>query len=265
MTKLILGIFTLMVIISSPLYADITGKLVHYKAGNTKLVGYIAYDNSLTGKRPGVIIVPDWWGHGKFVRDRARALAKQGYTAMVMDNYGNGLYVEPPSEASALMNKFTANPKTMETRFDATYKTLISHKTVDSKQVAAIGYSLGGLVVLEMARLGKNLNGVASIWGVIGKPARPAGKGQVKASILVLAPAKDGWAPVKEVNNLKKEMKAAGASIKVITYPGTKHGFSRPDADARAKKYNTLPIRYNAKATKQSRNDLNAFLKTSFE
>jgi len=253
----------LLALSSAPLHADVTGKFVKYQAGDTKLVGYIAYDNSIKGKRPGIIVVPDWWGHGKFVRDRARELAKLGYTAMVMDNYGNGTYVEPPKEAEKLMNQFTANPKTMEERFDAAFKTLASHTTVDGKRIGAVGYSLGGMVVLEMARRGKDLKGVASIWGVVGQPAKAAEKGKVKARVLVLAPETDGWAPTEQVNNLKKEMSTAGTDIKVIVYPGTVHGFSRPDADARAKKYN-LGIRYNAKATKQSSKDLNEFLKTSF-
>lgn len=263
MFKTILSSILLLMLMHTPLHAAIKGDVVSYKAGNTSLIGYIAYDDAIKGKRPGVIVVPDWWGHGKFARNRAEALAKMGYTAMVMDNYGGGKYVEPPKEAGVLMNKLTADPKAMKARFMATKNTLSRHKTVNG-QIAAIGYSLGGLIVIEMARQGVDLDGVASLWGVIGKPAKPAKKGNVKAMILVQQPAEDGWAPMKEVNNLKKEMGAAGAEIKVIVYPGTVHGFSRPDATERAMKYK-LGIRYNAKADKKSWNDLSRFLRTAFK
>ena len=256
-------LFTFLAVVSTPLYAAITGKLVPYKAGDTSLVGYIVYDKAVQGKRPAVIVVPDWWGHSNYARDRAEALAKLGYTAIVMDMYGDGKYVEFP-ETKKQMTMFTADPKTMEVRFDATYQTLIKNETVDSNHIAAIGYSLGGRVVLEMARRGKDLDGVASIWGVIPKTDNPAKKGFVKAKILVQQAEDDSSAPMEDVNKLKKEMAAAGVETKVIVYPGTKHGFTRPDATTRAEKHN-LPIRYNDKAAKQSWKDLSKFLKAAFK
>ena len=262
MSRFSIILFMFLAMVSSPLYATISGELVTYKAGDTTLVGYIVYDKAIQGKRPAVIVVPDWWGHSNFARDRAEALTKLGYTAMVMDMYGDGKYVEFP-ETKEQMNMFTADPKTMEVRFDAAYQTLIKHETVDSNHVAAIGYSLGGLVVLEMARRGRDLDGVACIWGVVKKTDNPARKGFVKAKVLVQQPEDDGWAPMEEVNKMKKEMAAAGVEIKIIVYPGTKHGFSRPDATTRAEKHN-LPLRYNDKAAMQSWKDLSEFLKTAF-
>lgn len=264
MSKLLSRLCFALSVIATPLRADVAGEVLSYKDGDTNMIGYVAYDNAIDGRRPGVIVVPDWWGHGQFVRDRANALAKQGYTAMVMDIYGEGTYVEPPNQAQVLMNGFTSDPKAMETRFEATQHALKQHKTVDGRKIAAIGYSLGGMVVLEMARRGKELDGVASIWGVIGKPAKPAEKGKVKASILVQQPEKDSWAPMESVNALEKEMNAAGTEVKVIVYPGTAHGYTRPDASTRAEKYG-LGIRYHEKATEQSQKDLNEFLKSVFQ
>lgn len=258
--KNIFIVVTLLFCISSA-SAAIRGETVTYHAGDTVLKGYISFDDTITGKRPGVVLVPDWWGIGKFVRKRADALAKLGYTAMVMDMYGNGKHAGPASEASQLMNTFTADPVAMRARFLATKDILSKHKTVNSNHIAAIGYSLGGLVVLEMARQGVDLDGVASLWGVISQPATPAKKGEVKAKVLVLNPGTDGWAPPEALQALQTEMKLAGANYHLITYPNTKHGFSRPDANRKAVKDN-LPIRYNAKADKQSWADLSNFLKT---
>lgn len=246
----------------SSVFAAVRGETVTYHAGDTILKGYLVYDDAITGKRPGVVLVPDWWGIGKFARDRANALAQLGYTAMVMDMYGNGKHAGPASEASQLMNAFTADPVAMKARFLATKDILSKHKTVDNQHIAAIGYSLGGLVVLEMAREGVDLDGVASLWGVISKPATPAKKGEVKAKVLVLNPGEDGWAPKDALQALQIEMQHAGAEYRLITYPNTRHGFSRPDSNSKAAK-NNLPIRYNAKADKQSWNDLRSFLKTA--
>lgn len=263
MFKIILSSILLLVFLYSPLHAEVTGKVVNYKSGGTSLIGYIAFDNAIKGKRPGVIVVPDWWGHSKFARNRADALAKLGYTAMVMDMVGGGMYADTVPKAKELMNTVTSDPKTMKARFISTKNTLSRHKTVNG-HIAAIGYSLGGLVVLEMARRGVNVDGVASLWGVIGKSDKPAKEGNVKPNILIINPAMDGWAPKEAVTALKIEMAKAGANFEIITYPNTKHGFTRPDADIRAAKDN-LPLRYDAAADKKSWNDLNKFLKASFK
>jgi dienelactone hydrolase len=249
---------------STSAFATIKGESVTYYSDNTVLKGYIAYDTTTTGKRPGVIIVPDWWGVGKFARDRAKALARLGYTAMVMDMYGDGLYTDNATKASHLMRQLTSNPEVMKSRFMATQAILSEHKTVADNRIAAIGYSLGGLVVLNMTREGVNLDGVVSIWGVIDKPAMPAKKDSIKTKVLVLNPANDSWAPAEALDALKREMKNAGAEFKIITYPNTVHAFSRPDADIKAAK-NNLPIKYDAKADKESWNELTAFLEIAFK
>jgi len=264
MNRILMSMLMFLVIFSAPLYAEVKGEFVNYTDGKTQLIGYIAWDDAIKGKRPGIIVVPDWWGHGMFPRVRADELAQLGYTTMVMDMYGNGKYAESPEDAKTLMDEFTAVPKTMESRFDATLQTLRKHATVNPKKVAAVGYSLGGKVVLEMARLGKDLAAVASIWGVIDTPAKPAAKGAVKARILVQAPEKDDWAPADKVKALQKEMKAAGARMKVVSYPGTVHGWSRPDATLRAKRHN-LGIRFDARAMLKSQKDLNKFLKAALK
>jgi len=138
MFKTILSSILLLVFLYNPLHAEVTGKVVNYKSGGTSLIGYIAYDNSIKGKRPGVIVVPDWWGHSDFARNRARALAKLGYTAMVMDMVGGGMYAETVPKAKKLMNTVTSNPKTTKARFIATKKLLSRHKTVNGK-IAGIG------------------------------------------------------------------------------------------------------------------------------
>jgi dienelactone hydrolase len=233
-----------------------------YKADGVVLKGYLAYDDAVAGKRPGVLVVHDWWGIGEFFRDRARELAKLGYTAFAVDMYGDGREAANPEEAGKLAGEVRKNPSMMKARFDAARDALIKHPSVDSKRIAAIGYSLGGYVVLEMARQGSDLAGVVVFWGSL-KTERPAQKRMVKARVLVLTATEDSWVPVEQVNQFKAEMDAAGVDYKVIDYPKTKHGFSRHDADILAKKFN-IPLAYNAEADQKSWAEMEAFFNMLF-
>ena len=92
----------LMLLSSGAALAAVKGEEVAYEAEGVVMKGYLAYDDEIKGKRPGILVVHDWWGHGDFVRDRARALAALGYTALAVDMYGNGKQVEHPDDAGKL-------------------------------------------------------------------------------------------------------------------------------------------------------------------
>ena len=246
----------------APTFAAVKGEEVAYQAGGTVLKGYLAHDDAVQGKRPGVLVVHDWWGHGDFVRDRARALAALGYTALAVDMYGNGKQVEHPDDAGKLAGAVRGNLPVMKARFNAARDVLGKRGTVDAKRIAAIGYSFGGSTVLEMARQGIDIVGVVNFYGDL-TTQHPAPKGGIKAKILVLNAAADAMIPPEQVNKFKQEMAAAKANYKFVDYPGAKHLFSRPDADAIAKKYN-LPVAYDAAADKQSWAEMQAFFKRIF-
>ncbi len=240
----------------------VKGEEVIYKADGVVLKGYIAYDDAVAGKRPGVLVVHDWWGPGEFVRDRARELAKLGYTGLAVDMYGAGKEAINPDEAGKLAGEVRKNPSMMKARFDAAREALVKHPSVDPKRIVAIGYSLGGFVVLEMARQGSDLAGVVVFWGTL-KTEKPAQKGMVKAKVLVLNAMDDPWVPAEQVKQFMAEMEAAGVHYKVIDYPNTKHGFSRHDADSLAKKFN-MPLAYDAEADRKSWAEMDAFFKMLF-
>lgn len=240
----------------------VKGEELTYKANGVVLKGYLAYDDAVAGKRPGVLVVHDWWGPGEFVRDRARELPKLGYTAFAADMYGEAKEATNPDEAGKLSGEVGKNPPMMKARFDAAKDVLGKHPSVDPKHIVAIGYSFGGRVVLEMARQGSDLAGVVVFYGSL-KTERPAQKGMVKARVLVLNAMDDAWVPAEQVKQFKAEMDAAGVDYKVIDYPKTKHGFSRPDADSRARKFN-LPLAYDADADRKSWAEMGAFFNMLF-
>ncbi len=234
-----------------------------YEVNGVVLKGYLAYDDAVAGKRPGVLVVHDFWGIGEFVRDRARELAKLGYVAFAVDMYGEAKEATNPAEARKLSREVRGNPPMMKARFDAARAVLSRNPSVDSKRIAAIGYSLGGFIVLEMARQGSDLAGVGVFWGSL-KTERPAQKGMVKARVLVLTGADDPGVPAEDVNKFKAEMDAAGANYKVIAYPKAKHAFSRPNADSLATKFNLPTLAYNAEADQKSWAEMKSFFDMLF-
>ena len=102
----------------------IHAETVTYSAGDTTLRGYLATDTSKQGKRPGVLVVHEWWGLGDYVRRRARMLAELGYAALAVDMYGDGKVADNPGDAGALMNGVLGNMKAGEARFKAAYDLL---------------------------------------------------------------------------------------------------------------------------------------------
>ncbi len=260
MFKFLLGLVLALSV--APTLAAVKGEEVVYRTGDTVLKGYLVYDDAVQGRRPGVLVVHDWWGHGDFVRDRARALTALGYTALAVDMFGDGKQTDDPGEADKLSGHVTGNLPLMKARFDAALSLLRKHKTVDPRRIAAIGYSFGGKVVLDMARQGADLAGVVSYWGLVGTQ-HPTQIDRVKAKVLVFNGKDDPMAPPEQIRQFRQEMTAAGVDYRLVDYPGLKHAFTRPDANARGKKHN-LPLAYDSEADRKSWTEMQAFFKRVF-
>ena len=231
---------------------------VTYSAGDTTLRGYLATDTSKQGKRPGVLVVHEWWGLNDYIRHRARMLAELGYGALGIDMYGGGKAADNAAEAGALMNSVLGNMKSGEARFTAAYDLLASRPEVDGSRIAAIGYCFGGAVVLHAARIGMPLRGVASFHGALGSFHKPA-PGTVKAKVLVCHGAADKLVSQDEVAAFKQEMDHAKADYRFVAYPNAMHGFTNPEATENGKRYD-FPIAYEAEADRRSWQDMTEFL-----
>ena len=79
---LFMGIAVFMV---SAARAEIRSEVVNYQIAGQPFQGYLSYDDSISGKRPGILVVHEWWGHNAYARKRADMLAKLGYTAFALD------------------------------------------------------------------------------------------------------------------------------------------------------------------------------------
>jgi len=243
--------------------AEVKGEDVQYTADGVKMNGYLAYDAAIKGKRPGVLVVHEWWGHNEYARKRAQMLAELGYTALAVDMYGDGKQAAHPDDAGKFAGEVMKNIAVAKARFMAALDVLRKHESVDRKHVAAIGYCFGGGVVLHMARAGVDLSGVVSFHGSLDAPV-PAKPGAVKAKVLVCHGADDQFISQEQIDKFKDEMKTAKVDFRFISYPGAKHSFTNPDADENAKKFN-IPLAYNANADKNSWDDMKEFFKKVFK
>jgi len=241
--------------------AAIQTQEVDYKANGTVLKGYLAYDDSIKQKRPGIIVVHEWWGHNEYVRQRADMLAKLGYTALAIDMYGEGKKADHPKDAGAFSKAAMKNLSVAEARFKAAVDILKAHKTTDSKQIAAIGYCFGGGVVLEMMRRSVDLAGVVSFHGSL--KTQHKGNITTKTKVLVCNGADDPFVTAEQISSFKAEMQSSNVDYKFKNYAGAKHAFTNPAATELGKKFN-IPLAYNKNADKQSWKDMQAFFDSLF-
>jgi dienelactone hydrolase len=238
--------------VSATANAAIKEEPVTYKDGDTTLKGFVVYDDAKKAKRPGIVVVHEWWGITKHVHNEARKYAQQGYTAFIADMYGDAKTADNPKDAGALSGSVMKNPKAMESRFNAARGQLAQHASVDAKRIGAVGYCFGGAVVLNMARSGADLAAVAGFHASLGLNTPPPAPGSVKAKMLVLNGADDPFIKREQYDTFKKELDAAKADYKVIEYPGAVHAFTNPEATEMGKKFN-LPLKYDAQVDQEAK------------
>ena len=242
--------------------SKLVGEEVEYSADTITMKGYLAYDASQQGPRPGILVVHEWWGHNAYARKRADMLAEMGYTALAVDMYGDGKTANHPDDAGKFSQEVFENIEGGMARFNAALELIKDHPTTDPEKIAAIGYCFGGGVVLHMARSGADLDGVVSFHGSFATET-PAQEGDVIAAVLVCHGADDSFVPAEQVEGIKNEMEAAKVDFTFKAYPGAVHSFTNPDADAFGEKFE-LPLAYNEAADSQSWEAMQAFFSRIF-
>jgi dienelactone hydrolase len=250
--------------VTAPAFAAIEERPVTYSDGETTMKGFVVYDTANKGSRPGIVMVHEWWGITKHMRNEARRLARQGYTAFIADMYGDAKTANNPKDADVLSGSVMKNPQAMESRFNAAREQLARQATVDPTRIGAVGYCFGGAVVLNMARAGADLAGVVGFHASLGLNTPAPAPGTVKAKVLILNGADDPFVEKEEYATLKSELDAAKADYRVIEYPGAVHAFTNPEATALGKKFN-LPLRYDAKVNKQAEDEASKFFADIFK
>ena len=245
--------------------ANIQSEEFSYSVGGVEMKGYIAWDGDVAGERPGVLVVHEWWGANAYARRRADMLAGLGYTGMALDMYGGGQEAANPDQAGELMNGLLADLPTVRQRFTAALDALKAHDSVDAGNCAAIGYCMGGGIVLHMARYGADLKAVGSFHGALPLGVAAEGEGaEMTARVAVYHGEDDVLIPGEAVTAFMAEMEKTGADCLFVPLPTALHGFSNPAATTNGEKYG-LPLRFDERADAASWNHLQLVLESAFD
>ncbi len=262
-----IGIMILIMATAVPAQATVIGRTLEYKDGDTTLEGYLAYDDAFLGadakriaQRPGILVVHEWKGLGEHAKHSAEKLAQEGYVALAVDMYGEGIRPQTNEEAGKEAGKYKNDRPLMRQRIKAGLDVLAAQPNVDRSKLAANGYCFGGTTVLELARSGADIKGVVSFHGGLNTP-NPADAKDIKARVLVLHGADDPFVKPEEVAAFEEEMKGGKVDYRIVRYPGAVHSFTNPQAGDDPSK----GMAYNAKANQESWEEMKKFFAEIFK
>ena len=205
-------------------------RVVEYCDGDTILEGRLAWDNTVEGPRPGVLVAHAWGGRSEYEDGKADALASLGYAALAIDLYGKGVHGGDPETNASLMQPFLDDRASLQQRLLVSLDELRRQPEVDGDKVAAIGFCFGGLCVLDIARSGANIAGVVSFHGLFAAPGNTSGN-TIRARVLALHGWDDPMATPEAVHALAAELTEMGADWQLHAYGNTMHAFTNPAAD----------------------------------
>lgn len=234
-------------LLAAPGLAAVKTKVVEYEFGGTKFKGMLAWDDAKSGKRPGVLVLHEWWGLDDYAKKRAEELASMGYVAFAADMYGEGKTVNHPMDAGKMATAVRANKEAWRGRAEAALKILASDEHVDDSKLAAIGYCFGGSTALQLAYGGAKLKGVATFHAALPTPTAEEAKA-IQPRIQIHHGADDKFIKPESIEAFTKALDAAKVNYKLFSYPGAVHSFTVPGADD----HKIEGMAYQAEADKKS-------------
>jgi dienelactone hydrolase len=234
-------------------------RLIDYADGDVVLEGLLAWDDSIDQPRPGVMVSHAWAGRSQFEDNKAVAVAELGYVGFALNLYGKGVLGSSTEENAALMQPFLDDRAMLQQRLLLSLNTMRQQSEVDANRVAAIGFCFGGLCVLDLARTGEDMAGVASFHGLFAAPGNTTGN-TIRAKVLAMHGWDDPMAPPEQVLELARELSSQGADWQLHAYGSTMHAFTNPEANDPG--FGTV---YSPSADKRSWLELQAFLAELFE
>lgn len=226
--------------------AEVKTETIEYKDGETVLTGLLAWDDAATGKRPGVLVIHEWWGLNDYAKGRAEQLAAEGYVAFALDMYGDNKVTTHADEAGEWMQQITSSIDLWTRRAKLGLDVLKSQQQVDPGRAAAVGYCFGGATVMQMAYAGADLEAVVSFHGSL--PPASEAVTSIEPRILVAHGRDDQFIPAERIVAFQEGLDRARADWEMTIYSGTRHGFTNPGAG----EYGIDNLAYNETADKRS-------------
>lgn len=235
---------------------------IKYQAGSVSANGALIWDEKTSGRRPLLLISPNWLGMSEPTLARAARMAGSKYVVFVADMYGEGTICNGPPEAVPLANGLRENAPERRRRIIAALEVLRAESDRrgigDLSRQAAAGFCFGGGNVLELARAGADVKAVVSLHGDL-LTSMPAKAGEIKAAVCVLHGAADPVVPRKDRETFEAEMEAAGAKWQMLVFGHLLHSFSEEESD--------VPgiAAFNAGAARQSFMMVDDFITAAFD
>jgi carboxymethylenebutenolidase len=220
MKRLLLVCLALIVLVSPALAAEQT---VSFKSGDETATGFLVTPEG-KGPFPAVLVIQEWWGLDGWVKDQARALAREGYVALAPDLY-RGKVTDKQEEAHQLMMGMPRDRALRDLR--AAFNTLASRPDVHKDRIGVIGWCMGGMFALALATEEPRLGAVAAYYGA--PPTDAAAIAKIKAPVLGNYGAEDKGPAPEQVKAFEAAMKKDGHTIDVKLYPGAAHAFANPN------------------------------------
>lgn len=228
-----------LVLATAPVLAKMQAKPVEWHVGKDHFSGFVVYDDAGKAKRPGLVMVPDWYGVSASAVEKAKHIAGIEYVVLLTDVYGKGVRPKSNEEALAQVKKLNADDAAWRARINKAVDVLKAQAgsaPLDASKIGALGYCFGGSTVLELARSGADIAGVVTFHGGLATPM-PAKPAAIKASVLVLNGA-DDKGTAGDIAGFQKEMNAAGADWQFVNFSGAVHCFALPTANRPGCMYN---------------------------
>lgn len=207
---------------------------IEYQAGGVKAIGALIYDDKTSGKRPLLLVSPNWLGVSPESIERVKTMAGSKYVAFVADMYGEGKVSKGPPEAAELANGMRADAPERRRRITAALETLRKESDRrgigDLSRQAAAGFCFGGGNVLELARTGADVKAVVCLHGDL-KTSMPSKKGDIKAAVCVMHGAADPAVPKADRDTFEAEMEASGAKWQMTVFGHLLHSFTEEESN----------------------------------
>lgn len=205
---------------------------IKYSSGATNYIGHLAWDETRTDPRPGVVVFPEAFGLGDHARERANRLAQAGYVALAADLHGGGLVHKDLASVGPVVQALYTDRTQWRLMATAALDALLAQPLVDRTRIAAIGFCFGGTTCLELARTGAALGAIATFHAGL-NVGLPEDAGRIRSKVLINHGAEDPLVNQDAITAFMEEMRRDKVDWQFVHHGNAVHSFTEPAADSR--------------------------------